>query len=84
VLNGLTKYELRRMLSPKRETIGRENGRLLGPAGRLASPRGKIIERPRVEITRYRCPRVRYLALVDGRMAATSLDRASPPLSEAL
>src|SRR5262245_8477398 len=45
---------------------------------------GKIIERPRVEITPYRYPRVRYLALVDGRMAATSLDRASPPLSEAL
>jgi len=25
--------------------------------------------------TPYRCPRVRYLALVDGRMAATSLPR---------
>ena len=36
------------------------------------------------EPTPYRCPRVRYLALVDDRMAATSLDRASPPLSEAL
>src|SRR6266404_4908316 len=28
-------------------------------------------------------PFMRYLALVDARMAATSLDRASPPLSEA-
>src|SRR5262249_11369391 len=46
--------------------------------------RGKIIERPGVEIPPYRYQRVRYLALVAGRMAATSLDRAAPPLSEAL